>query len=77
MIVGVTLADKLEREKEHTKQKAILGYDLEKWVHTETNIRDEEHYEIDYVDLKIIPPLLLTFFGLVNPHGLCAPRFLG
>ena len=26
MIVGVTLAEKLEREKEHTKQKAILGY---------------------------------------------------
>ena len=56
MIVGVTLAEKLEREKEHTKQKAILGYDPEKWPHTEAKIRDEEHYEIDYVDLKPIPP---------------------
>ena len=49
-------AEKLEREKEHTKQKAILGYDPEKCVHTEAKIRDEEHYEIDYVDLKLISP---------------------
>ena len=38
------------------KQKAILGYDPEKWVSTEARIRDEEHYDIDYVDLKIISP---------------------
>ena len=34
MIVGVTQAEKLEREKEHIKQKPILGYDPEKWVST-------------------------------------------
>ena len=56
MIAGVTNAEKLEREQEHSKQKAILGYDPEKWVHTEVKIRDEEQYEIEYVDLKINPP---------------------
>ena len=56
MIVGVTQAEKLEREKEHIKQKVILGYDPEKWVSAEANMRDEEHHELDYFDLKIIPP---------------------
>ena len=56
LIVGVTQAEKLEREKEHTKQKAILGYDPEKWLHPEAKIRNEEHYEIDYVALKLISP---------------------
>ena len=56
MIVGVTQAETMEREKHHSKQKAILGSDPEKWVCTEAKIRDEEHYDIDYVDLKIISP---------------------
>ena len=56
MIVGVTQAEKMEREKEHTKQKNILGYDPEKWVSTEAKIRGEGHHEIDYHDLTTIPP---------------------
>ena len=56
MIVGVTKVEKSEREKEHAKQKATLGYDPEKWICTGANIRDEEHYSIEYDDLKLITP---------------------
>ena len=38
------------------KQKAIRGYDPEKWVSTGAKIRDEEQYGLDYFDLKIISP---------------------
>ena len=38
MIAGVTKAENMEREKEHIKQKNILGYDPEKWVPTKANL---------------------------------------
>ena len=56
MIVGVTQAKTMEREKEHIKQQAILGYDPGKRVSAEAKIRDEELHELDYFDLNIIPP---------------------
>ena len=43
-------------EKEHIKQKIILGYDLEKWVSAEAKIRGEEHHELEYHDLATIQP---------------------
>ena len=47
-IVGVTQAEKLEEAKERFKQETILGYDPEKWVKAEANIRDEEHLDLEY-----------------------------
>ena len=46
IIVGVTQAEKQERETEQVKQKNILGYDPEKWAKAEAKIRDEEHHEL-------------------------------
>ena len=56
MIVGVTKAEKSEREKEHAKQKATPGYDPGQWICTGAKIRDEEHYNVEYDDLKLITP---------------------
>ena len=47
MIVGVTLAEKEERAKLQVIQKALLGYDPEKWTKAKTVIRDEEHLELE------------------------------
>ena len=48
MIVGVTLVEKEERKNDRTLQKALLGYDPEKWIKTDPEIRDEEQVEVEY-----------------------------
>ena len=56
MIVGVALTEKEERINDHTILKALLGYDPQKWVKTEAEIRDEEQLEVDYQSIEIIQP---------------------
>ncbi len=56
MIVGVTLAEKEERANDRTIQKTLLGYDPEKWVKANAEIRDEEKMEVEYQSLKTIQP---------------------
>ena len=34
----------------------MLGYDPEKWVKAVARIRDEEHLDVEYQDLKTLPP---------------------
>ena len=56
MIVGATLAEKEERANDRTIQKALLGYDLEKWVKTDVEIRGEEQMKVEYQSIQIIQP---------------------
>ena len=42
MIAGVVMAEKEERKKDHDVQKALLGYDPEKLLKTDAEIRVEE-----------------------------------
>ena len=56
IIVGDTLAEKEERVESRVMQKALLGYDPQKWVKANAEIRDEEHLEVEYQSLKTIQP---------------------
>ena len=56
IIIGVTLAEKTERAKQHTIFKATRGYDPGKWVKAKATIRDEEHLKLDYQDIDLIQP---------------------
>ena len=48
MIAAVTLAEKEERKKVHTIQKALHGYDPLKGMKADAEVRDEGHLEVDY-----------------------------
>ena len=56
MIAGVTIAEKEERKKYHTVQKALLGYDPEKFLKTDAEIRDEDQEQQEYQRIAMIPP---------------------
>ena len=56
MIVGVTLAEKVERAKQQVIQRAIIGYDTEKWTKAKTTFRDEEHLKLKYQSIETITP---------------------
>ena len=56
MILGVTLAEKAERAKQHTIFKATRGYDPLKWVKAKAKIRDEESLELEYQNIETVPP---------------------
>ena len=56
MIVGVTLAEKEGRANDRTIQKALLGYDPEKWVKTDVEIRGEEQIEVGYQSINSSNP---------------------
>ena len=56
MIVAVTLVEKEERKRDHTIQKAILGFDPFKWLKADAEVRDEGHLEVGYQELETISP---------------------
>jgi len=56
MIAGVVKAEKEERKKDHDIQKTLLGYDPEKWVKADAEIRAEELEEEDYQCISLVPP---------------------
>ena len=56
MIVGVTLAEKEERAKQEVMQKALLGYDPEKWTKAKAAISDEEQLKLEYQSIDTILP---------------------
>lgn len=57
MIVGVTLAEtKAERAKQQVIQRAMFGYDPEKWTKAKATIRDEEHLKLEYQRIETISP---------------------
>lgn len=56
MILGVTLAEKTERAKQHTIFKATRGYDPLKWVKAKAMIRDGDSLETEYQNIETVPP---------------------
>ena len=58
MILGVTLAEKAERAKQHTIFKALRGYDPLKWVKAKAMIRDEDTMEPEYQSIETVPPTI-------------------
>ena len=57
MIAAVTMAEKGEREKEKKKEKAILGYDPEKWTDTNCVIKNGSSERRMYQALDLQPPI--------------------
>jgi hypothetical protein len=57
MIATITIAEKEERKKKLQVEKIIKGYDTEKWVETDVQIRDEEQNNQDYEKITL-PPLI-------------------
>jgi len=56
MIAGVVKAEKEERKKDHDIQKTLLGYDPEKWVKADAEIRAEDLEDEDYQCISLVPP---------------------
>ena len=56
IIAAVTIAEKEERKKVHTIQKAICGFDPLKWTKTDAEVRGEGHLEVDYQEVHLIAP---------------------
>ena len=55
MIAGVLTAEKERRIKDKHVSKSVLGYDPDKWIQTEVNIRSEKQNEVDYQKLEMPP----------------------
>ena len=56
MIVAVTLAEKEERRRDHTIQKALLGFEPPKSIKADAEVRDEGHLEVEHQELETIAP---------------------
>ena len=56
-IAEVTIAEKEEREKQRTIEKAVCGYDTKVWTETALKIRDADYDNIDFQKLKLSPPI--------------------
>ena len=55
-IAGVLIAEKERRAKDKQVSKVVLGYDPDKWVQTDVNIRSEDQNEVDYKMLEMPRP---------------------
>ena len=57
MITGVLIAEKERRTKDKQVSKAVMGYDPDKWIQSDVNIRSENQNEVDYSKLDMPPPI--------------------
>ena len=57
MIVGIALAEKEERTVDKEIKKATLGYDPDKWLRSDVQIRDGEQEGQEYESIRL-PPVL-------------------
>ena len=57
MIAVITMAEKEERKKNLEVQKAIVGYDPEKWMKTNVQLRDDDQAHQTFQAFAL-PPLI-------------------
>ena len=57
IIAGIHTVEKEERAKEKQVNKALLGYDPEKWLKSEVLLRSEDQLNTKYTKLAMPPPI--------------------
>ena len=56
-IAAITIVEKEEREKTAKVEKAVLGYDPNKWIKSNGTIRKEDPTSVQYEKLPLPPPV--------------------
>ena len=57
IIAGMTIIEKEARDKAAKVEKALIGYDPDKWIKSEGAIRKEDQAALKYEKLNLPPPV--------------------